>query len=196
MKQIFLLSFFIIVGISSGFSQINNVPKITEVPSLVTVNKEQSNNYPANFKFVNGNLEITEVVKVEGLSSKDLFKNAVLWVNNTFNNPKTVIQTKDNELGLITLKTIVPISNDYYGNLSQWFDIKMTIQVKDGRYKYDITDIIYNFDLSDIGEFIKEQIGTNTKKLVAKGAIEGASKEFAPLIRSLKTQMSKQEEDW
>ncbi len=144
-----------------------------------------------NFIVKNGDVIITEIVKVDGKSQNAIYKDALLWVNEVFNNPKTVIQTKEADLGLITLKTIVIISYDYYGKPSQWYSINLSIQAKDGRYKYEISDIIYNFDLSDIGEFLKEPLdGTND------GTMKQAREVFTPVINTLKNRLSKAEEDW
>ncbi len=144
-----------------------------------------------NFIVKNGDVIITEVVKAEGKSQNAIYKDALLWVNEVFNNPKTVVQTKEADLGLITLKTIVIISNDYYGRPSQWYTINLSIQAKDGRYKYEISDIVYNFDLSDIGEFIKKPLdGTND------GSMKEARDVFNPIINTLKNRLSKIEEDW
>ena len=138
-----------------------------------------------------GEVVITEVVKTEGKSQSAIYKDALLWVNETFNSPKTVIQTKEADLGLITLKTIVVISNDYYGKLSQWYTINVSIQAKDGRYKYEISDIVYNFDLSDIGEFIKHPLdGSDNRQM------DEAREKFSPIISSLKNRLSKVEEEW
>ena len=144
-----------------------------------------------NFKVENNQLVITEVVQTEGKTQDVLFQDALLWVTSTFKDPKTVIQVKDKDLGLITLKTRVVSSNDYYGNPSQWYDINMSIQVKEGRYKYEIKDIIYNFDLSDIGEFIREPINVNDSVKIDKVVLN-----HKPIILTLKKQMSKQQEDW
>lgn len=144
-----------------------------------------------NFIVKNGDVIITEIVKVDGKSQNAIYKDALLWVNEVFNNPKTVIQTKEADLGLITLKTIVIISYDYYGKPSAWYSINLSIQAKDGRYKYEISDIIYNFDASDIGEFIKKPLdGTND------GTMKQAREVFTPVINTLKNRLSKAEEDW
>lgn len=144
-----------------------------------------------NFIVKNGDVIITEVVKAEGKSQNAIYKDALLWVNEVFNNPKTVVQTKEADLGLITLKTIVIISNDYYGKPSQWYTINLSIQAKDGRYKYEISDIVYNFDLSDIGEFIKKPLDCTND-----GAMKQAQEVFKPIINTLKDRLSKVEEDW
>lgn len=144
-----------------------------------------------NFTIKDGDVIITEVVKVEGKSQNAIYKDALLWVNEVFNNPKTVVQTKEADLGLITLKTIVIKSNDYYGKPSQWYNINLSIQAKDGRYKYEISDIVYNFDLSDIGEFLKKPLDGNND-----GAMKEAREVFTPVINTLKNRLSKAEEDW
>ena len=144
-----------------------------------------------NYKIEDGELVITEVVQVKDKSQDTLFQDALLWINSTFNNPKSVLQTKDKDLGLITLKTRIVHGLDYYGKPNQWYDINMSIQVKDNRYKYEIKDIIYNFDLSELGEFIKRPINVTNEKL-----IQEVITNINPTIESLKKQMSKQSEDW
>ena len=83
------------------------------------------------------------------------------------------------------------ISNDYDGKPSQWYNINLSIQAKDGRYKYEISDIVYNFDLSDIGEFIKKPLDGNND-----GEMKKAREVFTPVINTLKNRLSKAEEDW
>lgn len=144
-----------------------------------------------NYKVEGGELVITEVVQVDGKSKDALFQDALLWISSTFNDPKTVIQTKDKDLGLITLKTRIIHGLDYYGKPDQWYDVNMSIQVKDNRYKYEIKDIIDNFDLSDIGEFLKKPIDVKNEKW-----IQEVITNVNPTIGSLKKQMSKQTEDW
>ena len=48
-----------------------------------------------NFTIKDGNVILTEVVKAEGKSQNAIYKDALLWVNEVFNNPKTVVQTKE-----------------------------------------------------------------------------------------------------
>lgn len=142
---------------------------------------------PDSFKFDGDDLIISEVVQVEGKKNNDLFKDALLWVNKTFINPKTVIQTKDPDLGLITLKTIVAGPN---ASIS-WYEVNISIQVKDGRYKYDITEIVEVLDVRDLGEGImRNRVG---KECINEMTIKNL---FIPIVNSLKTQMAKKEEDW
>ncbi len=118
-----------------------------------------------------------------------MFKDALLWVNNTFINPKTVIQTKDPDLGLIILKTIVSESN---ASIS-WYEINISIQVKDGRYKYDITEIVEALDLRYQGAGIMKSRVGKEKIYIDEITIKNL---FIPIVNSLKTQMVKKEEDW
>lgn len=142
----------------------------------------------SNYLMKYGELVISEVVPVDHKSKDALFQDAIIWINNNFNSPKTVIQTKDSDLGLITLKSIAIQSEDYEGRPSQWFTFSLSIQVKDGRYKYEFSNLEWNWDLSDIGKFVKRKPSSAGDKDVHKV--------FCHIIFSRKKQMTKQEDEW
>ena len=145
---------------------------------------------PDSFKFNESDeLVISEVVYVDGKKSGELFKDALLWVNKTFTDPKTVIQTKDPDLGLITLKTIASESN---ADIT-WYEVNISIQVKDERYKYDMTEIVEALDLRYMGSGImRSRVGK--EKIYIDG--QTVINIFIPIVNSLKIQMVKKEEDW
>ncbi len=82
-----------------------------------------------------------EVVPAEGASAADLFVRAKTWVATEFRSAKDVIQLDDKESGQLIVKAIMPESY-----LSQpvnfWFTT--TIEVKDGRFRYTITDLVFD----------------------------------------------------
>jgi hypothetical protein len=88
-----------------------------------------------------GAIDYTAVVPAEGLSQNDLYLRAKTWIINVFSSPKDVIKTEEKDVGIIICKGFTEEVITYFGRASPvklYFTIK--IAVKDGRYKYDITD--------------------------------------------------------
>ena len=97
----------------------------------------------------NGNEYVSEIVEIE-LSKEVLFSNAQEWIAKTFGDYKSVIQFEDKESGKLILKGKSGV--DYVENhSSSGFSIMMveemikytiTIECKDNRYRYTISDFI------------------------------------------------------
>ena len=85
----------------------------------------------------NGRIAISEIVQIPNVDAKDLYTKALLWVSQTFKSPKSVIQVQNPEIGLLTIKAQTSVTS--LGSI----EYSMTIQFKDGRYKYTITDIYF-----------------------------------------------------
>ena len=75
---------------------------------------------------VDGKITYGGVVQIDGLSSEELYKRTKRWFIETYNSGKDVIQLDDSGIGINIHETI-------------------KIQVKDGRYKYEITDFKVKF---------------------------------------------------
>lgn len=154
---------------------------------------------------INGKYTISEVVQIKDKKSSDLFANALIWVNKSFYSPKTVIQTKDKELGLITIKSIVPFTSETSSNpkdWSQWREFDMSVQVKDGRYKYVIDNIqirwsdYWKYELSE-GELKDTNIENAYKIKQVSGDWKSVEKSvFSNIIKGLKEYMSSNDNDW
>lgn len=134
--------------------------------------------------FTDGDYHFTEVVGVDGVSSNDLFTNAITWVSKQFSNPKSVIQLQDKDAGLLVIKGV-----SSHNSISMT-TFKLTIQVKDGRYKYDLTDIITTYDFSDIGETVAPARMSDWLKNNPTGWKSKFDSEFGNILRSLKKEMS------
>lgn len=80
----------------------------------------------------------SEVVPAEGLSQSDIYLQAQAWFAKTFNDANSVIQVQDKEQGLLIGKGM---SEENINNVLTpfWFTVK--IEAKEGRYRYEITDI-------------------------------------------------------
>lgn len=89
-----------------------------------------------------GKILYTEVVQVPGASQAELYARAKLWFADTFKSAKAVVQADDKDAGIIQGTAFQDISVVAMGMPSAvklWYTIK--IALKDGRYKYDITDL-------------------------------------------------------
>lgn len=87
--------------------------------------------------FKNGQVFYEGVVPVDSASSRSLFDNAKLWIGRTFVNSKAVIDSETAN-SLIVLKGRIDISDTRDAGA---YVFRLILQFKDGRYKYELTDI-------------------------------------------------------
>lgn len=90
-------------------------------------------------------ISYNKVVATEGIDKNELFKRAINWVNTFYNNPNDVLREKDSIMGKIVCKPRFKISNepDKTGFVKDAGNVQYTLTIlfKEGRYKYDLTDI-------------------------------------------------------
>jgi len=131
------------------------------------------------------------VIEIENKSKQVLYKKAVEWITLNYNSANDVVQLDDKENGeiigkgsfRIPLYSINPVINH-----------TITILVKDGRYKYLISDLIYNDDQGNKSSFENCSYITKSakKKLYPK-----IDEEIKSLIISLEKDMkTKPTDDW
>lgn len=119
--------------------------------------------------------EITysEVVKLDSTFTKDkLFSNAKLWISKTFNSSKSIIDTEDKQEGVIIIK---PMFQAYHRALgmdhnSGHIEYTLKIFIKDGKYKYEITDFYHNGRYNNFQTY-----GNCTKMINTKDKVMGIS---------------------
>lgn len=107
---------------------------------ISTISFAQDNIFPEK----DGKIYYSEVVKVDSLITKnDLFIAARKWFANTYKSANDVIQMQDKEAGEIVGKGIVMTIYKIPLNPSVMVSVYHTISitVKDGRFKYEITDL-------------------------------------------------------
>lgn len=131
-----------------------------------------------------------EVVQLDSTFSKeDLYINAKDWFFETFVNIKAVIHIDDKENGKISGKSFVSLSTvgkvfvTVYGD----YNFTITIAVKNGKYRYEITDF------SDAQETAIEDIYSvePSKYKFYNGAFSELINSMKGLISSLKLTMNK-----
>lgn len=86
-------------------------------------------------------ISFQEVVQVPGATKDELYTRAREWFAKTFKSSKDVIQMDDRIAGKIIGKGS---GNGLTGNIllitSFWLNYTVSITIKDGRYRYEITD--------------------------------------------------------
>lgn len=94
--------------------------------------------------------EYTEVVQVEGKTAQQLYTSAREWFAKTFVSANDVIQMEDPTSGKIIGKGSNHIAEGYvvgkgiatiFTTMDWYPNYTLKIEVKDGRYKYELTDI-------------------------------------------------------
>lgn len=88
----------------------------------------------------------TKVVTAAGESQSELYKRAINWVNIFYKNPADVLREKDSVSGKIVCKHRFKIVNEADKKTGFIKDAglvqyTLNLQFKDGRYKYELTEI-------------------------------------------------------
>ncbi|MDR6564682.1 MULTISPECIES: DUF4468 domain-containing protein [unclassified Arcicella] len=86
-----------------------------------------------------------EVVEVKNTKAK-LYANAQTWIAKTFGDYKSVIQFEDKEQGRLIIKGLSRLDLDLYPDMKY----VITVDVKEGKYRYAITDIKVGFGTNNI----------------------------------------------
>ena len=138
----------------------------------------------------NGIVTFDNVIKIDSVDAKNLYKNTKLWIAQNFVSSKAVIES-DVENSMISLSA--NIVDDAVSNYS----FKMSIQFKDNRFKYNITDIVLHMRFSSGSITMDKHIEefpamTECKK---ETLIEIRNK-FENLIKSLASSMNKKADNW
>lgn len=132
MRQISILAFVVFLCITAKAQ--------TDSTSAVAVNQSESDSKTVSLPIdpSTGEVNYTEVVKADSLSADQLYGNAKFFVANAFKSAKDVTQLQDDNA-----KSVVCKGNftGYRGN--GFIDFTLSIQCKDGRYKYSISNLVH-----------------------------------------------------
>lgn len=90
---------------------------------------------------VDGVVNYSGVIQVDGISKDELYSRAKKWFVITYKSAKDVIQLDDKENGNIIGKGKFGIV--YYAR-EPYIDHTISISVKDGRFKYEIMNMVYS----------------------------------------------------
>lgn len=157
-------------------------------------------------------IEFEDVVAVEDVSAEELYKRAEYWAVKVYNNPDRVMQIEDPENGHIT------VTGGFHYNQTKkiwgaWestagpIRYTMDIYVRDGRYKYRITQFSHhgsmNFGLITDADEFEGKMPLTTKGFRKKiwDDIKMQSKEkadelFESLQKTMTTPLDSEDDNW
>ena len=160
-------------------------------------------------------LTYTEVIQSDSTSKNVLYNRAKLWFTTVYNSSSDVLQMDNKEEGQIIGKAIMKYNPTVFSGSEQTKGtIKYTIKifVKDGRYKYEITDFIHDpygnqYGKSSVGLITTDEECPTPKPMAKKWSNKvwrdiknQIENNMTSLIASLKQGMTKQAEsetdDW
>lgn len=160
-------------------------------------------------------LTYTKVVQVDNISKGELYNRAKLWFATAYNSASDVLQMDDKEAGQIIGKAIIkynPAFTRGSGQTKGKINYTIKVFVKDGRYKYEITDFVHDpygdqYGKYSVGLITTEEECPNPKPLakkwsnkIWKDCKDQIENNMITLIASLKQDMSTQVEsendDW
>ena len=123
--------------------------------------------------------QFTEVVKIDSVSKDELYQRSLNWFVRNYKSSSTVIQLKDKETGQITGKALFSYTSKIIiGRKAAYGNVYYTIQifVKEGRYKYEINDLIHKAGyLSNIPTM---SLGLITNSEIYTGKVTEADKDW------------------
>ncbi|HRG19192.1 MAG TPA: DUF4468 domain-containing protein [Flavobacterium lutivivi] len=104
------------------------------------------------FDSVTNKISYSEVIFVDSLASKqELFSRAREWFAKAYKSSTNVIQMEDKESGKIVGKALMEVFSSNLGIPVEggYMNYTISIYLKDGRYKYEITDFYHT------GKFVR-----------------------------------------
>ena len=143
-----------------------------------------------------GKINFEEIIMVDTVNKEQLYNRAKLWVINSFKNEKNVTSTDDKELGELKGTGRFTILKD------QGVLFTFRISVKDFKYKYNISDIIYldnngnrtSIDLQYYYDYYKS--GKKLGRGMMTKYLKESKDKIEELISSLKKGMTATENNW
>lgn len=137
---------------------------------------------------------VEEVVTVKNKTAKQMYDNAILWVNSSFASPKNVIQSREESLGLITIHLCTQNKS------GSWLEATLKLQFKDGRYKYSYDNIWlrWDSDLKSLG-VEDEPYGkwiTHISDIAREKWKSDLLNDLRPYIESMKNGIATTSNDW
>lgn len=94
----------------------------------------------------NGKIVYTGIVQCDSTQSKDiLYESALQWVAIAFKDANSVLKYSDKTAGKIIVKGAIPVQSNIIGIVTNGGQIyfTMTIEFKDSKYRYNITDMYH-----------------------------------------------------
>lgn len=111
--------------------------------SLVVTEIEAADDYPLPpINAETSKFQYQDVVILDSTVSKsDIYSYCKAWIAINYKQAKDVIQLDDSTSGKIIVKGNIPIT--YYTSAA-WVNHMLIIEMKDGRYRYTLTDFVFD----------------------------------------------------
>lgn len=93
-----------------------------------------------------GRVVYMDVIEVSGMSQENIYINLKSWIAHTYNSYQDVVQFDDKDNHKIMLNSRFTVYNKMKGLRNDYGDMKysLTLEARDGRFRYTITDFIHN----------------------------------------------------
>jgi hypothetical protein len=116
------------------------------------------------------------IQNVPGKNKMDLYSDAKKWFTDHFNDSRDVIQNEDKDQGRIIGKGIIIVPWKSMLSSGIYYDrITIEIDVKDGRYRYRIYDMLLAIFKSQLYQTGQPQVRFTPEQLISKLADDGKS---------------------
>lgn len=157
----------------------------------------------------------SEVIQVDSVSKNELYSRAKIWFVKTYKSSKDVLQLDDKEDGKIIGKAVMKYVPSFLSGSSAtkgYINYTISVFVKEGRYKYEITDFMHDPDGFETAPYSVNLITTegvcpNPKAMAKKWSDrvwvdikDQIDRNTLALVADLKKNMSKEQssgsDDW
>ncbi|MDP2359137.1 MAG: DUF4468 domain-containing protein [bacterium] len=133
-----------------------------------------------------------EVIEIDTLSQNELYARAKSWIANAYRSANDVIQLDDPEKGIIIAKGF---TKNYWNTNDLDIYHTLTIEIKEGRYRYTFSDFVMHFPLfrNSVASFpASEKPMEDGRGMIGyKKVLERSDKELRLLIENLKSAMTR-----
>ena len=112
-------------------------------------------------------IEYVEVVIADGLTKDQLYSAALAWFGETFRSAKNVIEVQDREAGRIIAKPLFQYEPTIFmasARIRGVVRYNVTVEEKDGRYRYTIDGFVHEGSRCDIGSPLSFGLLTTEKE--------------------------------
>lgn len=159
---------------------------------------------------ISGKAIFTEVISLDSVSAENMYNRAKLFVVDNYNSAKNVVDLSDVKSHSLVLKAYTTTHFKSWAGIYEagGFNYILKIYCKDGRYKYEISDLIhtgiYDAKNSSSGGAIENEKPDCGTMHISKGQWDYIKKDcvsnIGELIKALKKSMLKKSEmekkDW
>lgn len=139
-----------------------------------------------------GRFQYQEVVEVENASAGELYSRAKAWIATAYRSANDVIQLDDSAQGRLIAKGKFSIT--YYME-SAWIRHTLTIEVKDGRFRYTLSE--FQFDNGHWSAPLEdEKKFTGQRRQLFRQVVESSEEALRDLESAMRTTGIAGDDDW